>query len=92
MAYLPIVAIIWLILEPYSKDKFIRFHSIQSLGLAVVWFGLSIVLQIIPILGLVVALLLTPVMFIVAIICAVKAFQKEKFKLPVLGDFAEKQA
>jgi uncharacterized membrane protein len=26
------------------------------------------------------------------VICAVKAFQKETFKLPLIGDFAEKQA
>lgn len=91
LAYLPIVAIVWLVLEPYSKDKFIRFHSIQSLGLAVVWFGLSIVLSAIPILGWILLILLTPAVFIVAVVCAVKAYQNEKFKLPVLGDFAEKQ-
>lgn len=91
LAYLPIVAIVWLVLEPYSKEKFIRFHSIQSLALAVVWFGLSIVLSAIPILGWIVLILLTPAVFIVAVVCAVKAYQNEKFKLPVLGDFAEKQ-
>jgi uncharacterized membrane protein len=92
LAYIPIVAIIWLILEPYSKDKFIRFHAVQSLGLAVAWFALSIVLGMIPILGWLLLLLLTPAIFIVAVICAVKAYQKQQFKLPVLGDFAEKQA
>lgn len=92
LAYLPIVAIVWLVLEPYSKDKFIRFHAIQSLGLAVVTMGASIVLSIIPILGWIILIFLPFGVFAVAVICAVKAYQKETFKLPVLGDFAEKQA
>lgn len=91
LAYLPILAIVWLLLEPYSKDKFIRFHSIQSIGLAVTWFGLSIFLTVVPILGWILLLLLSPAVFVVAVICAVKAFQNQKFKLPILGDFAEKQ-
>ena len=31
-------------------------------------------------------------MFVVWVLCAVKAYQNEKFKLPLIGDFAEKQA
>ena len=30
--------------------------------------------------------------FAAAVLCAVKAFRNEWFKLPVIGDFAEKQA
>jgi uncharacterized membrane protein len=91
LAYLPIIAIVWLVLEPYSKDKTIRFHAIQSLGLAVTWFGLSIILTVIPILGWILLILLSPAVFVVAVICAVKAYQNQKFKLPIIGDFAEKQ-
>jgi uncharacterized membrane protein len=91
LAYLPILAIVWLLVEPYSKDRFIKFHSIQSIALAVVSIGLSIVLLIIPILGWILLPFLQLGIFVAAVICAVKAFQKEKFKLPVLGDFAEKQ-
>ncbi len=92
LAYLPILAIVWLLVEPYSKDRFIKFHSVQSLGLAVVSIGLSIVLGMIPILGWILLLFLPLGIFVVCVICAVKAFQKEKFKLPLIGDFAEKQA
>lgn len=91
LAYLPILAIVWLLVEPYSKDRFIKFHSIQSIALAVVSIGVSIVLGMIPILGWILLLFLPLGIFVVAIICAVKAYQNEKFKLPVLGDFAEKQ-
>ncbi len=92
LAYLPILAIVWLLVEPYSKDRFIKFHSLQSVALAVVSIGLSIVLLIIPIIGWVLLPFLQLGVFVAAVICAVKAYQKEKFKLPVLGDFAEKQA
>ena len=54
--------------------------------------GISIVLGMIPILGWIVLLFFPLVMFVVWVICIVKAFQGEMFKLPILGDFAEQQA
>ena len=92
LAYLLIVAIVWLVLEPYNKNRFVRFHSIQAIALAVVSMGISIVLGFIPILGWIVLLFFPLVMFVVWVICFVKAFQGQMFKLPILGDFAEQQA
>jgi uncharacterized membrane protein len=95
LAYLPILAVVWLLVEPYSKDRFVKFHSVQSLGLAVVSMGIYIVLGIIwiiPILGWLLLFFAPLALFVVWVICAVKAFQKETFKLPLIGDFAEKQA
>jgi uncharacterized membrane protein len=92
LAYLFIVAIVWLVMEPYSKDRFIRFHSFQSLFLGVVFFVVSIVLSVIPILGWILLLFLPLVALGLAIFCAYKAYNKEMFKLPLLGDYAEKYA
>ncbi len=92
LAYLVIIAIIWLVLEPYNKNRFVRFHSIQAIALAVVSMGISIVLGMIPILGWIVLLFFPFAMFLVWVMCLVKAFQHEMFKLPILGDFAEQQA
>lgn len=92
LAYLVIVAIVWLVLEPYNKNRFVLFHSIQAIALAVVSMGISIVLGMIPILGWIVLLFFPLVMFVVWVICFVKAFRGEMFKLPILGDFAEQQA
>jgi uncharacterized membrane protein len=91
LAYFPILALVWLLIEPYSKDTFIKFHSIQSLALLVATIGVSIVLGMIPVLGWILLLFLPFAVLAVAIVCAVKAYQNERFKLPVLGDFAEKQ-
>jgi len=92
LSYFLIIAIVWLVLEPYNKNRFIRFHAIQAIGLAVVSMGLSVVLGMIPIFGWIALIFLPLVIFIAAVLCAVKAFQNEWFKLPVIGDFAEKQA
>ncbi len=50
------------------------------------------VLAFIPILGWLVALLLALAIFVLWIICIVKAFGGQRFKIPVIGDYALKQA
>lgn len=92
LSYLVITAILWLVLEPYNKDRFIKFHSFQAIGLAVASFVLSIVLSVIPILGWIVLIFLPLVWLVVWILCIAKAYQGQWFKLPLIGDFAEKQA
>ena len=92
LAYVTIIpAIIFLVMEPYNRNKFIRFHAFQCLCIAGVGFVLG-VFNIIPILGQIVFLLGNLGLVIAWIICIVKAYGNEKFKLPVIGDFAEKQA
>lgn len=101
--FLVIPAIVFLLVQPYSKNRFVRFHSFQSLGLClgglVVGAALrisGIVLAFIPAIGhLLVALftmLVSLAFFVVWVVLVVKALQGEMFKLPVVGDFAEKQA
>lgn len=92
LSYFPIIAILWLVLEPYNTNRFVKFHAVQAIGLAVVTMGVSLALGMIPILGWIAMIFLPFVVFVVAVICAVKAFGNEWFKLPVIGDFAEKQA
>ncbi len=104
IAYITIIpALIFLIIEPYNKIPFVRFHSIQCLGLAVVSFVLHMgvyilgsILRVIPIFGAIIGgLLHLAVMvciFVAWLMCIVKASQGQWFKLPVIGDFAEKQA
>jgi uncharacterized membrane protein len=99
LAYITIIpAIVFLVLEPYNQRRFIRFHSFQCIFLTVAFIALGIVLSIftmIPFLGLI----MIPVHFLVWIgglvlwiILLMKAYQGQMFKLPVIGDMAEKQA
>jgi uncharacterized membrane protein len=99
LAYITIIpAIVFLLIEPFNKNKFVRFHAFHCLFIAVASFALGIVFMIlgmIPVIGL----LLIPVSFIVwigifvlVVVCMIKAYQGQKWKLPVIGDLAEKQA
>jgi uncharacterized membrane protein len=104
LAYVTIIpAILFLVIEPYNKNRFVRFHSFQNLFLHVAafvcWIALfiiSAVLAFIPILGHLVAFLLWMVLsvglLVVWIMLLIKANQGQMWKLPIIGDMAEKQA
>jgi uncharacterized membrane protein len=96
-------AIVFLLVEPYSKNRFVRFHSFQCLGLClagvVVGAALRVagfVLLFVPVLGHLLALLLSMVVslafFVVWVVLVVKALQGEMFTLPVVGQFAAQQS
>ncbi len=98
-----ILAIVWLVIEPYKSKPFVRFHAFQCLVLwgtlvvgGIVVTILSIVLAFIPGVGGILATLLWLAMYgggmVAWIICMVKAYQNEKWKIPFLGDFAQKLA
>ncbi len=99
LAYVTIIpAIVFLVLEPYNRKRFIRFHSFQCLFFAlawtVLWIGLEIIAHI-PFLGWMTILvwpLISLVGFVIWLILVLKAYQGQMFKLPVIGDMAEKQA
>lgn len=101
LAYVSFVpALVFLLLDPYRKNPFVRFHSIQCLlfwlvcvVLAVVVRLLVLVLLFIPIVGPLLAVLVVVVVALAAvltwIVLLVKAFQGERLALPVIGDLAE---
>jgi uncharacterized membrane protein len=99
LAYVTIVpAIIFLVMEPYNKSKFVRFHAFQSIFFCVAWTVFWIAMSIIgmiPVLGWA-TLLIWPLVglggLIIWIVLLLKANQGQMFKLPVIGDLAEKQA
>jgi uncharacterized membrane protein len=99
LAYVTIIpAIIFLILEPYNKSRFVRFHSWQCIFFNVAWWILWIGLRIVihmPFLGWL-TIFIWPVIwlggFILWIVLVIKANQGQMFKLPVIGDLAQQQA
>lgn len=103
ISYITIIpAIIFLVIAPYNKIPFVRFHSFQSIGIAVAWFVVWIaitivhtVLHFIPLIGILFVLvdLAVFVAFFVAwLICIIKASRGEWFKLPIIGQYAENMA
>jgi uncharacterized membrane protein len=94
LAYITIIpAIVFLVVEPYSKNRFVRFHAFQSIFLYVAWIILHVALRMIlpwflwPLWGLI-----DLALFALWIVLLVKAYNGEKWKLPIVGDMAEKQA
>jgi uncharacterized membrane protein len=99
LAYITIIpAIIFLVIEPYNKNRFIRFHSFQCLFFAATLFVLHVGLSmfaLVPFMGIItfpLHLLISLGGFAVWIILLIKANQGLMYKLPVIGDMAEKQA
>lgn len=84
-----ITGIIFLLLE--KQNKFVRFHAMQSTILFGGVFIINIALGFIPILGWLAGIFLSFAAFILWIVLMWKAFQGEMYKVPYVGDLAEKQ-
>jgi|SRR5215472_7591466 uncharacterized membrane protein len=96
LAYIPIVGIIFLLIEPYNKNREVRFHCFQSIFLFVPYVILR---AIIPELYFALRSLtylissLVGFAFLIAIIyCGYNAYNGKKIVLPTIGALAEKQA
>lgn len=103
VAYITIIpAIVFLFLDPFKRNLFVRFHAFQHLLL---WAGgfviavasgiLAAILQLIPFMRVLVfplAGLVSLAWFFLWVLLVVKAFRHEIFKLPILGDLAEEWA
>jgi uncharacterized membrane protein len=103
IAYLTVIpAIIFLVVEPFNKKSFVRFHSFQCIFLCVaaivldIAFGilLAIITMMMPLafFGVFLWPLVNLFWLAVIVICAVNAYQGKRFKLPIIGNLAEKQA
>jgi uncharacterized membrane protein len=99
MTFLP--AIVFVLVEPFKRNRFVRFHSFQSIFLAVAAIPVAITLRIlysllamIPVLGYLMAWLAMAVALlgwvILWLVLLVKAWQGETFRLPGIGSLAEK--
>lgn len=79
-----LTGIVFLLIE---KDKFVRFHAMQS----IITFGALTIFSFVPVIGWI----LTPFIMIggllLWLLLIYKAYQGEEFKLPVIGKFAAKQ-
>lgn len=93
LAYVTIIpAIIFLIVEPYNKNAFVRFHSWQSIFFGIAFVAVHIVLGIIPVIGWLILALLDLAFLVVWVILLLKALKGERWELPIIGKFAAQQA
>jgi uncharacterized membrane protein len=95
-----IPALAFLFIEPYRRNPFVRFHSVQCLLCWLVGVVVGVLLRIlgllllfVPVVGPLLSVLLVAFVTIAAlmiwVVLAVKAFQGERFSLPVIGTLAK---
>lgn len=84
-----VTGIVFYILE--KDNEFVKFHAMQSI---VTFLGLTVigaVLSVIPFIGWILSPLISLLAVVLWLILMLKAYQGEKFKLPIVGDFVENQ-
>ena len=82
--------ILMLVLE--RRDRYVRFHAMQSTITFLAILVGQVVLGFIPLLGPPLSGLLGLLGVVLWVLLMVKAFQGERFKLPMIGDMAEERA
>jgi uncharacterized membrane protein len=98
-----VTGVLFLVLDPYNKNRTVRFHAFQSIflnvGMIAVYFVLvifsAILIHLIPLLGILFTLAYAVfgfAMFCLWVFLMYKAYNKEKFLIPIIGPLAEKQA
>jgi len=92
-----VTGIIFLYVEPYSRDEFVRFHARQSIVFAIAWFAIEIVLGVfIAVMPGLLAGLLRLILGLINIALAIfwvylmyKAYNGERYRIPQLADWAD---
>jgi uncharacterized membrane protein len=99
-----ITGVVFLVIEPYNKNRTVRFHAFQAIFFGIGSFAVNIVMMIVTsilrgilnsslwFIPTILSLGVSLGLFALWIFLMFKAYNKERFKLPVIGDLAEKQA
>ena len=93
LAYVTIIpAIIFLIVEPYNRSSFVRFHAWQCIFLSIAAFALHTILVIIPVVGWIMLPFVSIAILILWLIALLRALKGDRWKIPIIGKFAARQA
>ena len=99
-----VTGIVFLVLDPYKSNSFVRFHAFQSIffnvaGIAfwIIWMILSAVLThltagVFGLIAVPLMLIFTVAGFGIWIFLMVQAYQQKLFRLPIVGKFAAEHA
>lgn len=90
LSYIVIVGLIFLFIE--KENEFVRFHALQAIFTSLSVFAISIILSVIPVLGLITLFMLSPLFFLLFIFLMYQAYNGKRFMLPFVGDLAKKYA
>lgn len=96
----PITGIVLFLME--KKDEVIRWHAAQSIVFGIAWVALWVVFTafstilsaVVPILGTLIGFLIWIVLiigaFILWVICLIKGYSGDKWRMPVLAQYADR--
>ncbi len=92
-----VTGLIFLYLEPYNQDEYIRFHARQSIGFSVAWFAIAVVfgvfIAVLPRgLGSLFNFILTLIDIALAIFWVFlmyKAYNGDRYRIPELADIVD---
>jgi uncharacterized membrane protein/ribosomal protein L40E len=91
-----ITGLVFILIE--KENKFVRFHAMQSIvtfgAFSVLWIPFSILSQmdILRVLFGILQAVTGILAFVLWIVLMIKAYQGERYKLPIVGDIAEKNS
>ena len=102
LAYLGffVTGVIFLFVEPYNQDEFIRFHARQSIAFTIAWFAAHIIFAVFiavmprPIASLLgfIAGLVDAGFAIFWVVLMYKAYNGERYRIPELADIVDNVA
>ena len=90
-AGLVITGILFLVLEPYSRNRAIRFHAFQAIFINIAWIVLSLVFGLIH-MGFFLSPLISLAFIALWIYMIITTYQGKTVVLPVIGPLAQQQA
>ncbi len=96
LSYFVLPAAVFLFLQRFNRNRFVRFHAFQCLitvgVLIFVHFALILLVRALPLVALPLIGLVMLAELTVWLLLLVKTYQGEMFKLPFVGDLAEQLA
>jgi uncharacterized membrane protein len=92
-----VTGLIFLYVEPYNQDDFVRFHARQSIGFSAAWFAIHVILGVfVAVLPQFLSVILNVLLGIIDIALAVywiflmyKAYKGERYRIPELADIVD---
>ncbi len=98
-----ITGIIFLVVEPYRRDTFVRFHAFQSIAFGIVVVILQIILHMFLSIGFLsfgflfaifglMSFVIWLAIFVFWVFLMYKAYNNETYMIPIIGEWASKQA
>jgi uncharacterized membrane protein len=98
-----ITGVLFLVMEPYKRDRFVRFHAMQSILFCFAWIVIQMAWRIfwgilinvsasLYIFGAPLRLLISLGLFLYWLYVMYQAYQQKEYRIPIIGAIAAQQA